>query len=100
MSKRPRASLLLTPAFAGMGLSAQEKDQHFLAFIPIPNAVRNLLFPFLYLSSSTSLIGDPVSLSWVFTFPLLCKDGNFFRRGKSWEGEAFACPHLGMCRYR
>ena len=51
MSKRPRASLLLTPAFDGMGLSAQEKDQHFLAFIPIPNAVRNLLFPFLYLSS-------------------------------------------------
>ena len=34
MNKRPRASLLLTPAFAGMGLSAQEKNQLFLAIIP------------------------------------------------------------------
>ena len=34
MNKRPRVSLLLTPTFAGMGLSAQEKNQHFLAFIP------------------------------------------------------------------
>ena len=35
MNKRPRVSLLLTPTFAGMGLSAQEKNQLFLAFIPI-----------------------------------------------------------------
>ena len=34
MNKRPRVSLLLTPTFAGMGLSAQEKNQLFLAFIP------------------------------------------------------------------
>ena len=34
MNKRPRASLLLTPAFAGRGLSAQEKNQLFLAIIP------------------------------------------------------------------
>ena len=27
MNKRPRVSLLLTPTFAGMGLSAQEKNQ-------------------------------------------------------------------------
>ena len=37
MNKRPRVSLLLTPTFAGMGLSAQEKNQLFLAFIPIPS---------------------------------------------------------------
>ena len=35
MNKRPRASLLPTPSFAGLGLSAQEKNQLFLAFIPI-----------------------------------------------------------------
>ena len=43
MNKRPRASLLLTPAFAGRGLSAQEKNQLFLAFIPIPSTARNLV---------------------------------------------------------
>ena len=26
----------------------------------------------------------------LFSIPLLCKDGNFFRRGKSWEVEALA----------
>ena len=35
MNKRSRASLLLAPAFAGIGLSAQEKNQLFLAFIPM-----------------------------------------------------------------
>ena len=44
MNKRPRASLLLTPAFAGRGLSAQEKYQHFLAFIPILNNEKTLSF--------------------------------------------------------
>ena len=45
MNKRPRVSLLLTPTFAGMGLSAQEKNQLFLAFIPIPSEARNLIVP-------------------------------------------------------
>ena len=34
MNKRTRAGLLPTPSFAGMSLSAQAKNQHFLAFIP------------------------------------------------------------------
>ena len=44
MNKRPCAGLLPAPTFADMGLSAQEKNQHFLAFIPIPSVARNLLF--------------------------------------------------------
>ncbi len=42
MNKRTRAGLLPTPIFAGMGLSAQAKNQLFLAFIPIPSEERNL----------------------------------------------------------
>ena len=34
MNKRSRASLLLAPTYACIGLSAQEKNQLFLAFIP------------------------------------------------------------------
>ena len=48
MNKRPRASLLLTPTYAGMGLSAQEKTQHFLAFIPIPSEARNRFSPYCH----------------------------------------------------
>ena len=44
MNKRPRASLLLTPAFAGMGLSAQEKNQLFLAIIPILSVAKGSVF--------------------------------------------------------
>ena len=43
MNKRPRVSLLLTPTFAGMGLSAQEKNQLFLAFIPILSVAKDLV---------------------------------------------------------
>ena len=45
MNKRTRAGLLPTPSFAGMGLSAQAKNQLFLAFIPIPSKARNLIVP-------------------------------------------------------
>ncbi len=45
MNKRPRVSLRLTPTFTGMGLSAQEKNQHFLAFLPIPSETKNLIVP-------------------------------------------------------
>ena len=38
MNKRTRVGLLPTPIFAGMGLSAQAKNQLFLAFIPIASA--------------------------------------------------------------
>ena len=48
MNKKPRASLLLTPAFAGKGFSAQEKNQLFLAIIPILSEAKNLLFSFCH----------------------------------------------------
>ena len=44
MHKRTRVSLLSAPVFAGIGLTVQDKNQLFLAFIPIPSATRNLLF--------------------------------------------------------
>ena len=43
MNKRTRAGLLPTPSFAGMGLSAQAKNQLFLAFIPILSEAKDLL---------------------------------------------------------
>ena len=64
MNKRPRASLLLTPAFAGMGLSAQEKNQLFLAIIPIPSAARNLPFLLCHprLDRGSRVFGNSVSI--------------------------------------
>ncbi len=42
MNKRTRVGLLPTPIFAGMGLSAQAKNQLFLAFIPILSRRRRI----------------------------------------------------------
>ena len=43
MNKRTHADLVPTPIFAGKGLFPQDKNQHFLAFIPIPSETRNLV---------------------------------------------------------
>ena len=42
MHKRTRVGLLPAPVFASIGLPVQAKNQHILAFIPIPSEARNL----------------------------------------------------------